>query len=225
MKVLIMYIVVFNSQLIFGNFITLLQSLLPMIKKSEKMLYEFDKLLADLKNEDEIAFNELQGIFKQGSCKKGETLIEMHKPCQNLFWITSGIVKQYKDKEDGTRFTKWFAFEGDLVSSPHSFKFGNPSEEGVDALEDCEFMYMSRKDGDALCEKYSTVNTFFKLLAELYFIESDARVFFMQAYSAKEKYDHIMKYNSHLLLRIPQNELASFLGIRKETLSRIRKYT
>ncbi|WP_299183991.1 Crp/Fnr family transcriptional regulator [uncultured Aquimarina sp.] len=196
-----------------------------MIKRSEKMQYEFDKLLDDLKNENGTAFNELQSIFRQGSCKKGETLIEIHKPCTNLYWITSGIVKQYQDKEDGTRYTKWFVFEGDLLSSPHSFKFGDPSSEGAEALEDCKFMYISRADGDALCEKYGCVNTFFRLLAELYFIEANARVFFMQAYSAKEKYDHIMEHNSHMLLRLPQKEIASFLGIRKETLSRIRKYS
>ena len=196
-----------------------------MIKRSDKMQYEFDRLLKELKIENETAFNELQNIFKPGQCKKGDTLIRIHEPCTNLYWITSGIVKQYQDKEDGTRYTKWFAFEGELLSSPHSFKFGDPSLEGADALEDCKFMYMSRADGDALTQKYISVNTFFKNLAELYFIESNARVFFMQAYTAKEKYDHIMKYNSHMLLRLPQKDIASFLGIRKETLSRIRKYS
>ncbi len=196
-----------------------------MIKKSEKIKYEFDKLLEELKNNNETAFNELQSIFKPGTCKKGETLIRIHEPNTNLYWIISGIVKQYQDKEDGTRYTKWFVFEGDLLSSPHSFMFGDPSHEGAEVLEDCEFMVMSRVEGNALCEKYKSVNTFFRLLAELYFIESNARVFFMQAYTAKEKYDHIMKYNPHMLLRLPQKEIASFLGIRKETLSRIRKYS
>ncbi len=84
---------------------------------------------------------------------------------------------------------------------------------------------VSREKCYQLAEKYREVETFFREMLEIYLIQSEERMFFLQALTAKEKYAYLHKNMPHFIQELPQKELAKFLGITRETLSRIRKYT
>ncbi|TPN86933.1 Crp/Fnr family transcriptional regulator [Aquimarina algicola] len=178
-----------------------------------------------LKQKNEEAYDEFTSAFETGASKKGEVLIPMNQVCKRLYILESGCAKQFRYKEDGTEHITWFNFEGDVMTAYASFVTAEPSYEGVQILEDCEYIHISRDTCYALAEKYHAVDTFFRELLELYYIAADERLFFLQAYSAKQKYEYMLKNMPHFLQRIPQKELSSFLGITRETLSRIRRYS
>jgi CRP-like cAMP-binding protein len=178
-----------------------------------------------LRKKDEQAFNEFSGAFETGSCNKGEVLIPMYKTCDRLYIVQSGIAKQFRHKEDGSEYITWFSFKGDLLVAFASFVTQEPSKEAIKIIEDCEYISISRKMCYELASKYHAVETFFRELLEIYYIQSDERLFFLQSFTAKQKYNHILKEMPHFLQRLPQKELSSFLGIKRETLSRIRKYS
>ncbi len=181
--------------------------------------------LERLKQKNEQAYNEFVGAFEKGESKKGDTLVPMHSICKKLYVLESGIAKQIRHKEDGTEHITWFSFENDLVTSYTSFVTQKPSFEAVLAIEDCSYMSISRDVCYELAERYHAVETFFREMLELYFMEADERLFFLQALTAKQKYNYILEKMPHFIQNIPQKELSSFLGITRETLSRIRKYT
>jgi len=179
--------------------------------------------LEEIKVKNEQAFEEFTSAFEEGFSAKGEILIPINKVCKKLYVVQSGIAKQYRYKEDGTEHITWFNFEGDVMTSYTSFVSGNPSYEAVKIIEDCQYTCIDRDVCYELAAKYHAVETFFRQMLEIYYIQSDERVYFLQALSAKQKYDHIMSRMPHFLQRLPQKELSSFLGITRETLSRIRK--
>lgn len=170
---------------------------------------------------DPAALKEFNAAFTRVECKRGEILFPIGKVCRKLYILESGSAKQFRYNEDGSEHISWFNFEGDLVTSYSSFILDKPSEEGVIALEDCQFLSLSRETCCELAEKYHAIETFFRKMLGVYYIESDKRLFFLQAMSARQKYEHIKKHNPHFLQRLSQKELSSFLGISRETLSRI----
>ncbi|WP_299183949.1 Crp/Fnr family transcriptional regulator [uncultured Aquimarina sp.] len=176
-----------------------------------------------LKNKEAfIAFNE---AFKSNSAKKDTILEHPNSVCKYLYILSSGITKQFRDKEDGTEHIIWFNFKGDLVTSFKSFVEQTSTNEGVKVIADCEFLMVSREKCYHLAEKYHEVETFFREMLEIYLIQSEERMFFLQALTAKEKYTYLQKNMPHFIQKLPQKELAKFLGITRETLSRIRKYS
>ena len=117
----------------------------------------------------------------------------MNQVCTKLYILQSGIGKQFRYKEDGTEHITWFNFEGDLMTAYTSFVTKEPSREAVQIIEDCEYTYISRDVCYTLAEKYHAVDTFFREMLELYYIAADERLFFLQALSAKEKYNYMFK--------------------------------
>ena len=184
-----------------------------------------EKKLEVLKRKNEKAHAEFSSALEHGRSKKGEILHHVHQVCTKLYVLKSGIAKQFRYKEDGTEYISWFNFEGDVVTAYTSFVRNEPSIEGIQVIEDCEYICIGRNVCYSLAEKYHAVETFFREMLEMYYIASDERMFFLQALSAKQKYDYLLEHMPHFLQRLPQKEISSFLGITRETLSRIRKYS
>ncbi|WP_299684754.1 Crp/Fnr family transcriptional regulator [uncultured Dokdonia sp.] len=179
--------------------------------------------LEALESKNNQAFLEFQGAFKSGNAKKGDILVSHGSICDQLYVLQKGIAKQYRYKEDGTEHITWFNFENDLVTAYTSFVTQKTSKEEIAVIEDCEYIHISRENCYRLAAKYHAVETFFREMLEIYFIQSDERLFFLQALSATQKYDYVLHNMPHFIQKLPQKELSSFLGITRETLSRIRK--
>lgn len=187
----------------------------------ELLTQSFEKL----KKNNEKAFDEFYGAAESGSCKRGEILIPVNSVCRKLYIIESGIVKHFRYKEDGSEHITWFGFEEDLVTAYTSFVTQKPSLEGVEVIEDITFTAISRETCYGMAAKYHAMETFFREMLEIYYITADERLFFLQAYTAKQKYTYVQEHHPEFIQRLPQKELSSFLGITRETLSRIRKYS
>ncbi|MCZ8342741.1 MAG: Crp/Fnr family transcriptional regulator, partial [Leptospira sp.] len=93
---------------------------------------------------------------------------------------------------------------------------------GIEALEECELGEITYQDLNDLYEKFPAMNKLGRILTELYYIELEERAIHFQFKTAKERYEYFLKKYSHAFHRIPLAHIASFLGITKETLSRIR---
>jgi len=184
----------------------------------------FMKTFEGIRKKDEEAYTQLSETLQEGSCKKGELIFTIGKTARKLIVLKSGIVKQFRYKDDGTVHITWFGFPGDVVTPHRSFVKQEPSYESVSALEDCEFIAINRDQMYKLASEYHAIETFSRELLEMYYIASDERLFFLQSFTARQKYDYILEHMPQFIQLVPQKELASFLGITRETLSRIRKF-
>ncbi|SIS74188.1 Crp/Fnr family transcriptional regulator [Belliella pelovolcani] len=153
--------------------------------------------------------------------KKGVHLSEAGNICERLYVLKKGLVRGYfvsKKKE----ITTWVSCENELVTSISGFFQNQPCRENMQAIEETITESISFDDL-VYCRvtfpEFATIN---RVLLEQYYIHAEERAFTARIPGAAERYDYFAKSgNKHLLQRVPHKYLASLLGVRPETLSRI----
>ncbi len=163
----------------------------------------------------------LSSKTKVRNLKKKELLLEPNKCVHSIFFVNRGLLRGffYQKRKD---ITTWFSLEGEIITSISSLITGKPSLEGIEALEDCELGEISYEDLNQLYKTFPELNKLGRMLMEFYYIELEERAIHFQFKTAKERYEYFLSKYSQAFHRIPLTHIASYLGITKETLSRIR---
>ena len=153
--------------------------------------------------------------------RKGEILVREGDYSYELYYVAKGGARAYYLK-DGKTITDWFAFENDFISSIVSFFLGVPSQHYIEVLEDTTFMVLQLQDIEMLCDKYHDFERLGRLSTTKTMIQLQQRIVSLQFKSSKERYDSLLEKYPQIELRAPLGDIASYLGITQETLSRIR---
>lgn len=177
------------------------------------------KALVPLNAAEEQAFLNILDVKK---FKKKEFLLQEGKVCNKITFINSGCVRLFYNV-DGEENTVQFFLENSWYTDYASFLTGQPTIENVQALENCEVVQFKKED-------------LYKLYNEMPIFEKVGRVFAENAFLSlsrlnrmktneepEERYLNLIKQRPELVQRIAQHYIASYLGIKPESLSRIRK--
>lgn len=160
-------------------------------------------------------------ISKTISVKKGETLINKDERCDSLFFIEKGLLRGYYFEED-KEITNWFASETEFATCFYSFIANKPSFEYVQTLEDCELLELDYSSLQNLYTAFPETERMGRIITENYYIKLEERILNLQFKTAKERYQKFQNSKASLLQRVSLGQVASYLGISQETLSRIR---
>jgi len=152
---------------------------------------------------------------------KGQILVREGDYSYELYYVAKGGARAYYLK-DGKTITDWFAFENDFISSIVSFFLGVPSQHYIEVLEDTTFMVLQLKDIETLCDKYHDFERLARMSTTKTMLQLQQRIVSLQFKSSKERYDSLLERFPQIELRAPLGDIASYLGITQETLSRIR---
>jgi len=112
--------------------------------------------------------------------------------------------------------------EGDFIISVESFFKQVPSQQFIQALEDTKVYYISYTELESMYEQFPEFNYVGRKLTEKYYALSEERLYSIRMHRASERYEAIERSAPNLIQRVPSNMISSYLGITKETLSRIR---
>ncbi|MEL6592460.1 MAG: Crp/Fnr family transcriptional regulator, partial [Bacteroidota bacterium] len=118
--------------------------------------------------------------------------------------------------------TTWFSFQNDFITSFTSFYPQEPRYESIEMLSDGVLYQISAEGLSWLRSQSAEVERLVHQLSVQYTIQLERRLFLIQTHTASEKYRLIMEQQPHLIQLIPNKFLASYLGVTRETLSRIR---
>lgn len=155
------------------------------------------------------------------SVKKKELLLREGEICNYLYFVEEGLLRAYYRK-DGEEISSVFMEQGDFVISVLSYYKRQPSHEFIVALEDaqlCGFHYDNLND---LYRKYVEFNLHGRILTEAYFCLAEERLLGMRRSNAEERFQFLLDKKTDLINRIPGKDLATYLGVSPETLSRMR---
>lgn len=140
-----------------------------------------------------------------------------------MAFVQKGVLRMFYIAEDGKEINVQFFFEDDFVASYQSFITQTPSKYYIQALEDCELITISY---DSLQNAYSNSlpwQQFGRIIAEKVYTLSEQRNESLLFMNAEERYLDLAKKRPIVFEKVPLYHIASFLGIERESLSRIRK--
>jgi len=139
-----------------------------------------------------------------------------------MYYVEKGIIRHYLMDKKGNEINSWFSLEGNLAASFKSFTTRTPSLEGMEVIEDCILRSISYESVYRLMDGFHELERLFRLFTEYYYMEAEERIHQLKTQTASERYLALIELRPDILQRISLNHIASFLGITKETLSRIR---
>jgi CRP/FNR family transcriptional regulator, anaerobic regulatory protein len=159
--------------------------------------------------------------FKQKSIKKGNYLLKEGEVCKDIVLVKKGCLRLYYLHE-GVEVSVWFAFQKSSAIEMYSFISGKPTGYFIQAIEECEIIYLPKTDLNKLLKQLPKLETLMRKFWEDVILNLLTRFTALQKDSAKKRYLDLMKQPEYLA-KIPQKYLASFIGVTPSTLSRIRK--
>lgn len=168
-------------------------------------------------------FNICTKYFVSKKLKKHQFLLNEGDVCRYVGFVNSGCLREYEIDNKGTEHILQFAIEDWWVSDLHSFLSGLPAMYNIDALQDSEVLLLERSAREELLDNCPKMERFFRLLIESNHVATNERIAESLSASAEERYLKFIKTYSKLLEQVPQNHIASYLGITPQSLSRIRK--
>jgi len=162
-------------------------------------------------------------FFIPKKLRKNQFLLNEGEVCTHIGFVNSGCLREYTIDNKGTEHIVQFAIEDWWVSDLNSYLSGKPSEFNVDALQDSEVLLLEKSARDELLNKCPKMERFFRLLIEANHVATHQRIADSLSSSAEERYLKFIKTYPKLFEIVPQNQIASYLGITPQSLSRIRK--
>jgi CRP-like cAMP-binding protein len=153
--------------------------------------------------------------------KRKSTLLKAGQVSQRIYFIKERFVRAYYHK-GGNEFTSWFMTTGDIIVSVYSFFSRNPSFENIEVLEDSVLQSISWDQLQILYKEFPEFNRTGRLITEHYYIKSEERTITLQTLNAKQRYEKLISDYPGILQKASLGQIASFLSIKQETLSRLR---
>lgn len=184
-------------------------------------LKSFKKYLTNVAQMDDETFELSAAFLKIITIKKGEYFIKEGKTCNNIAFINSGLFRIFYIKES-IEINTCFCKENSITSSFDSFVNRTPSLEYIQALEDSELVALSFESLTKLYELNPKWQKVSRLLTERECLRLSNRASSLSFETAKEKYQSLLKYHPEIVQRVSIQHIASYLGVSRETLSRIR---
>jgi CRP-like cAMP-binding protein len=155
-------------------------------------------------------FRKHQYILQEGEISRYET------------YILKGCTRSYEVDDDGLEHIIQFGVEDWWVGDMYSFLTQTPSRLNIDCLEDTEVLQISQDDHDRLCNEVPKLERHFRKLIQNAYCASIQRIYSNLSKPALERYNEFIEKYPHIQQRVPNNLIASYLGITPQSLSRLR---
>ncbi len=155
--------------------------------------------------------------------KKGAFLLREGEVCKNVFFLLKGFVRMYYVDFDGNEINYRFTDNSSFFIDFQSFLTQKPSRYNWQAMQDLELFTISVTDVHSVYKTSFAWNNFGRLMAEQVYLQLNERVDMLLFMKPEDRYLYLLNHQPQLFNRVSQFHLSSYLGIKPELLSRIRK--
>ena len=170
---------------------------------------------------EELAY--CKTVFMPKKLRKRQYLLQEGDVCKYQAFVVKGILRSYTIDEKGAEHILQFAPEGWWITDLYSYLTGEPTSFAIEALEDAELLLITRTEWEELMRKVPKLEHYFRVLIQNHLIATQRRLLQTLSQTAEEKYIRFAETYPACMQRVPQHMIASYLGITRETLSRLRK--
>lgn len=187
------------------------------------MFEAFEKYLRSWVEISDEELEIIRAASTEKSLRKWQSILHDGEVWRITCFITSGCFRLYRFDKDGTDHTLRFGVENWWISDQESYNHGTPSEYNIEALAASKVIIWTKESWEELMRTVPALKLFNEKLLARGYEASQRRIFSLISSSAEEKYLEFQKTYPNVFNKVPLHMVASYLGISRETLSRIRK--
>lgn len=184
-----------------------------------------DKLIGTIKYLIRISADEeilIKDLFKPLQLRLGDYFLEEGQVCRHVGFIEQGLLR-YHMNNDGNQKTLYFSKEGEFVCNYQSFLPRQPSNTSIQAIEDTTLQVISKENLERLYSGITEGEKLGRMAIEEVFLRSIQQLKSFYKDSPAARYQQFLHAYPDLAQRIPQYHIATYVGIKPQSLSRIRK--
>lgn len=162
-----------------------------------------------------LAFTNLQ-------LKKREYFLRAGEVCKQVAFVLNGCLRSYAVDEQGIEHNLQFAPEGWWITDMNSIINGSAARLNIDAIEDSQALLLSREQQQTLLKEVPKLERFFRIISEKSMAGSHKRLIDQVSVNAQTRYLNFCEQYPGLIQRLPQKQIASYIGVTPEFLSKIK---
>ena len=185
-------------------------------------MQEIRKFIENIYPINDSDWNYFSNKLEKIRLKKKSILLNIGCIESNLYFISKGIVRQFIPKNEND-LTFGFLFENEFVTAYDSFLTQTPSQYSLEALTEVSLWKISKENLEDVFENTLSGNIIGRKMAEEMFLIKSKRELSFLSKTAQERYLDLFKERPELLKLIPLKQIASYIGVTPQGLSRIRK--
>ena len=159
--------------------------------------------------------------FKGRKYKRHQFLIQQGDPVVYNYFVLKGLLKLVFTDDTEKQHIISFAMEDWWESDYYAFYTQTSATMSLECLEDTEVLCLSLEDYKKLCDGLPKIERFFLEKAKFGFLSAQRRIISSLTSNVKERYEQLIKQYPSLVQRIPKSLIAAYLGVSRETLSRL----
>lgn len=171
--------------------------------------------------EEEFAVLLSHFVFKK--IRKKQYLLQEGEVCKHFAFILKGAMRQFHLDDNGVEHVVNLSIENWWAGDQESYVLVTPSKYYIEAWEESEVLLITYENKQKLCKQFPAFNELLQRLDERNTIASQKRITSMISMTAEQRYKNFLESYPYFSERFPNHIIASFIGITKDTLSRIRK--
>lgn len=180
------------------------------------------KKLTETINISDEEFEYAKTLFIPKKLRKKRFLLEDGDPCLYTTFVEKGLLRSFTIDEKGNEHILQFGLEGWWVADLYSFLTGEASEYNIEALEESELLLITKSSWDLLLDEVPAFERYFRILIQNNLIATQKRLMGTISTTAEERYHQLLQDFPNISQRVPQHMIASYIGVTRETLSRLR---
>jgi CRP-like cAMP-binding protein len=167
-------------------------------------------------------FDIISSFFHPLELKKKEHLYRQNDVCKYIGFVQKGCLRNYYVDEKGDEQILYFALEDWWVADLQSFFLRIPTMFNLQALESCQLLVSTKTEFEEAFAAVPKFEKFYRIKTQKAYTSTQKSVV-EKVETAESRYQKILETFPSILNRVPQHYLASYLGIKPQSLSRIRK--
>jgi CRP-like cAMP-binding protein len=168
-------------------------------------------------------FEYILSHFLSKKLKKHQFLLQENAEVQYDYFVIKGLLKAYHIDKEGKEHILQFAMEDWWISDYQAYFNREKANLNIDCIEEVEVLSLSLENRDKLCAELHKIEHFFRKKSNAGYVALQRRILSLLNSSAKERHEQLLAQYPSLFQRIPKSLIAAYLGVSRETLSRLAK--
>src|SRR5215471_17719082 len=167
-------------------------------------------------------FDHILSHFVHKKYKKHQFVVQEGQRVENDFFIIKGCLKSYSTDANGKEHIIQFGMQNWWITDYQAYYYQTQATVNIDCIEDTELLCLSYTNREKLCAELHKIEHFFRKKTNKRNVALQNRILLLLSSNAKERYEKLLEQYPLLFQKVPKRLIASYLGVTRETLSRLR---